>query len=303
MYLLYIDASGTPELQDNTDVYAVVGIAVQEGSWFALDRKVRDLKSRYGLLTTGGELHAKDFCVSINEQAEVVGFEQMSQEERRDNVRALRADKLLKYTGKKRDQKKAHFRNTNPFVHLTRQERSRLLEDALDLIGGNRRLHLFGEAITKSDGRGDVVAQAFEQVVTRFEYFLDRKNRTSRDGYVNKGLLVMDQEPSRETTYRRMLDTFRNHSHGWGGHLRHVIEAPFFVESHTSGAVQLADIAAYALRRYLSTHGDPGSHEEANFLRIYDRFDRQGRRLHGLRHFCTRGTCTCAVCRDRGHGE
>lgn len=35
---------------------------------------MRDLKRRYGLLATGGELHAKDFCVSINEQAEVPGF-------------------------------------------------------------------------------------------------------------------------------------------------------------------------------------------------------------------------------------
>lgn len=115
--------------------------------------------------------------------------------------------------------------------------------------------------------------------------------------YVHKGLLIMDQEPSREDGYRRMLNSFRDHGHPWGN-LRHVIEAPFFVESSLAPAIQAADICAHAVRRYLE-HLD-GEHEVANFRRIFSKFDRSGR-LHGLRHYCARGTCRCDICVARGH--
>lgn len=301
MYLLYVDASGTPELSDHTDVYAVVGLAVNEGSWVALERKVRDLKRRYGLHTTGGELHAKDFCVSIKEQDEVPDFESLSWPDRKLAVEQARDRKLASLPAGKTKTKKAHYRNTAPFSHLTRAERSQLLVDALDLIGGDARLRLFGEAITKRHARDDMVRQAFQQVVTRFEYYLERRNNDKRNPFINKGLLVMDNEPSREDGYRRMLESFRSHSHPWGV-LRNVIESPFFADSRNSGALQLADVAAYALRRYLQVSSDANSHELRNFQRIYGRFDRERSRLHGVRHYCQPGSCACLVCRDRGHG-
>lgn len=299
MYLLYVDSSGTPETQDHSTEYVLVGVAVQEGSWVALDRELAVLKKQYALDSTGGELHAKDFCVSIVEQDEAQGFEELSHEERRDEVKRLRREKLQKYTdANKRRSKEAHYRRTEPFLHLSRRERSQLLEDALDLVGRSN-VKLFGEAIRKADAPGDVVVQAFQQIVSRFEYYLEWRN-SAPSGHINKGLLIMDQEGAREASYRSLLDEFRKNGHPWGA-LRNVIEAPFFVDSSLSGFTQLADVCAYAVRRYLEKGIDAGSHEERNFLRILSKFDRSGSRLHGLRHYCTKGTCPCLICKQRGH--
>lgn len=160
------------------------------------------------------------------------------------------------------------------------------------------------------------------QLVSRFDSFLSRKNYSARRDidrfiyrypglaglenavapYERKGLLVMDAEPSRETAYRNMLESFRNAGHEWG-HLKHVIEAPFFVDSAGSVAIQVADLCAYAVRRYIEfgVPRGPNSNEERNFKRIFTRFDRSSGKLHGLRHYCNKGTCACMVCIERGH--
>src|SRR5690606_36213463 len=94
-------------------------------------------------------------------------------EERRHEVQAMRGALRGQLTGKKKAQKLTYHRNTEPFIHL---ERSQLLIDVLDLVGNFRKLRLFGECIRKPDGKADIVAQAFEQVVSRFDSFLDRIN-------------------------------------------------------------------------------------------------------------------------------
>ncbi len=320
MYFLYADASGTPDVRDQSREYVVVGLALPEHAWSSLDASVQALRKKYGLIQTSAELHAKDFCVSIQEQLDVPDFESLSWNDRRAAVLEVRKKKLQRYTGEKRESKAKHFRNTEPYVHLTRPERSELLQDALDLVGASRDVRLFGEAIRKQDAKEDVVVQAFEQLVSRFDTFLERLNVRARrarrllerstrkasvdvDGsaYEHKGLLIMDEEPVRETSYRAMLNRFRDSGHPWGN-LKHVVEAPFFVDSALSPATQLADICAYAVRRYLEHQGAAHPHEEANFRRIFSRFDRAAK-LHGLRHYCVRGTCSCLVCVERGHAE
>ena len=80
--------------------------------------------------------------------------------------------------------------------------------------------------------------------------------------------------------------------------LKLVVDAPFFADSRMHRGIQVADIVAYAVRRYLDLDSGKraGSHEEKNLLRIYDRFDRHEGRLHGLRHFVPQGTCDCIIC-------
>ena len=190
----------------------------------------------------------------------------------------------------------------------------------LDVVGSSTNLVLFGEVVRKAAAKDDIVHQAFAQLVSRFDSFLERKNQAGRrwlDGalqsfprskrlagmgaaHVHKGLLVMDEEPARESSYRAMLAQFRDSGHPWG-HLKHVIEAPFFVDSALSAAVQVADLCAYAVRRYIEFGPAKGSHEERNFKRIFARFDRSTK-LHGLRHYCPKGSCMCLVCAERGHG-
>lgn len=181
MFLFYLDASGAPQLSDATRHYALVGAAVHENTWFALDKRVRGLKRGYAFPGEDFELHVKDFNTNIDEQAKIPNFESLNFVDRRGQVMVLRDARLRETSDpNKREQLKRKFRMTHPFVHLTRGQRSKLYEDALDLVGGHTGLVLFGEAIDKQhpavqSGNVDCVGQAFEQVVSRFDAFLGRK--------------------------------------------------------------------------------------------------------------------------------
>jgi Protein of unknown function (DUF3800) len=303
MFLLYVDASGTPDVPGDRNVYAMVGICVHEGTWFALEQRVRRLKSKYSLPGRDFELHAKDFCCSIREQDEIPAFADLPRSERRARVLEVRARKLAELRGPQRAARQKKYRATDPFIHLTRLERSTLLEEALDLAGSHDGIRLIGEVIDKHysferSGAQDVMRQAFTQVVTRFDHFLKWLNETNPPGRVDNGLLLMDREPTYEVRLSRILEEYRSQGHPWG-ELRHVLEAPFFVESASVSAVQLGDLCAYAVRRYVESAGTPGAPAEANFLRIWARFDRSGPRLHGLRHYCAPRSCACLICEER----
>ncbi|ODU01343.1 MAG: hypothetical protein ABS79_01890 [Planctomycetes bacterium SCN 63-9] len=112
----------------------------------------------------------------------------------------------------------------------------------------------------------------------------------------------MDKEPTRERQIEKIFDEYRAEGHPWG-EINHVIESPFFVDSRRASAVQLVDLCSYAVRRYVERGAVEGSFEEQNFLRIFHKFDRAGPKLHGLRHYCPRGSCACLICRDRGHAK
>jgi hypothetical protein len=53
--------------------------------------------------------------------------------------------------------------------------------------------------------------------------------------------------------------------------------------------VQVADLCAYALRRYLENK------EEELFILVFHRADRVGKRVLGVRHF-TDDNCPCHIC-------
>lgn len=302
MYLLYVDASGTPELSDATRQYTLLGVCVHEGTWYALDRRTRALKEKYQHGPSPFELHAKDFCITIGEQADIDGFADLDWNERRRQIELIRNDKIEKYPAEKRRKKAKFFRRTEPFIHLTRSERTDLLHDGLELVGSHEGLVLLGEVVDKQHflkvhGAASPVPSAFAQLVARYDAYLNRKNEWLKSG-VEKGLLVMDREPTSEDRYRQLLDIYRQRGLPWG-ELRHVIEAPFFVDSELAAAIQLADLCAYVLRRHVE---DPGNtHAEMDLKRIFHRFDRAGGKLHGLRHFCAKGSCGCMICRERGH--
>lgn len=299
MYLLYLDASGTPSIRDHTNIYALVGICAHEGTWFALERRVTALKKKYQFPGSPFELHAKDFCMRCREQEQIPGFAKLSWEDRRTEVFRLRQTKLAKYTDDRARRKRKLYRATEPFVHLTRRERGQLLDEVLELVGSHRRLKLFGEAIDKqylNTQGGRPVIQAFSQVVSRFDRYLQNVNRKGR---VNKGLLVMDREPASETRYRELLEKFRSTGHPWG-EVKHVLEVPFFVDSELANVVQLVDSCAYVVRRHIET---PDSKiDRYRFEKIFPKFDRAKNRLHGLRHYCRPHQCDCLVCTERGFG-
>lgn len=312
MYLLYIDASGTAELSDVTTYhYVLLGLCVHEGTWFALDKRLSGLKSTYCERGQEFELHAAQFACTIKEQDAIPGFAGISWTDRRTRVTALRQAKInAAPTPADKKKRIEHFKRTEPFIHLTRLERSRLLESALDLVGAHNGIRLFGEAISKAhpgviEGHIDPVRQAFEQIVSRFDAFLKRRHewklQKSTRPSIDNGLLVLDQDYSTESTIFNQFRDYRKSGHPWGK-MNHVIDVPFFASSERVCGLQLVDICAYAVRRYLDTKAVPGGHEERNFQRIYHKFDRDNvGKLHGLRHYVPADSCNCLICQERGH--
>jgi hypothetical protein len=106
----------------------------------------------------------------------------------------------------------------------------------------------------------------------------------------DKGLIVMDRDLETERDIERQFANYQEQGHPWE-QLEFVIDAPFFVSSNKLPGIQIGDVCAYALRRYLDKGAATGSHEEKQLLRIFDLFDREAGKLHGLRHYTQGGTC------------
>jgi hypothetical protein len=311
MYILYIDPSGVPELEGAPSHYAMVGVCLHEGTWFAFQKRVNGLKRQYALPGKDIELHAKDFAQDYPEQNNIPNFSQLDWWSRRAAVESARQEKLKAVKAaaldgpskKKYEELKRKYRQTNGFIHLSRGERSKLLEDSLDLVGSHDGVRLFGEVVDKAwlfhiTGERNSLHHAFSQIVSRFDAFLTRYNQDP--SVACNGIIVMDREPTYENYIAEMFKDFRLRGHPYG-QLNHVIDTPFFIDSKAIPGIQIVDICSYAVRRYIGSVGQGKPHEEQNFLRIYHQFDREGPRLHGLRHYCEKGRCQCLVCSDRGH--
>lgn len=303
MYLLYLDASGTPGVGDTAHGnFVLLGVSFHEGNWFALERRVAALKAKYEFPGVPLELHCLAICSSINEQKEVPDFESLPHAARRAEVLALREKKLAAKAPEQRATARTRYRETEAVIHLSRGERSRLYEDALDLVGTHQEIRLFAEVVNKqhllrASGVSNAVGPAFEQVLSRFDVFLQVLARSP--SRVNNGIAVVDNDPDSDLM-RDLTTMFRVRGHRWGA-LQHVIETPFFVDSKLVSGIQLADVCAYALRRYVAKVDRAGSHEEKQFLRIVHKFDRAGDKLHGLRHYCPARSSDCMICQERGH--
>lgn len=84
--------------------------------------------------------------------------------------------------------------------------------------------------------------------LSRFDSLLKNFAR-SGSGQVNNGVAVVDVDPNSDLI-RGLTTAFRANGHHWGT-LEHVIETPFFVDSKIVSGIQLADICAYAVSRYI----------------------------------------------------
>lgn len=315
MYLLYLDASGTAEPKDiSTKHYVLVGLCMPERAWFGLERRIQALKRRYsypGSDPDNFELHVKQFAVTYEEQKLIPDVEALSWADRRAQTLAVRKQMIdAEPTRRHKKDRADRYRSTDPYIHLSRAERSRLLDEAVDVIANYDSIKLFGEAVCKAhpsvvQGRVDPVREAFTQVVSRFDTLLQKKDtlklQTSPRRFIDHGLLILDQDASTEATIEGLFRRFREQGHPFGN-MTHVIDVPFFAPSVKVSGLQIADVAAYIVRRYVDTGARPGSFEERNFQKLYSRFDRDSYgRLHGMRHYIPPNTCRCMVCVERGH--
>ena len=294
MYLCYVDESGTSDLPGNTSHFVLAGVSLPIWHWHDADRGISDILQRYDL--SGKELHTAWILRSYVEQHRIAKFPQLSWEKRRGAVERERNREILRLRKNQnhrayRQQKKT-FAHTKPYVHLTRDERRQLIAEVADCVAGWGFARLFAECVDKlyydpARTRQTVDEQAFEQVVSRFERFLANTESPEQKNY---GILVHDNNQTVAKRHTTLMRRFHQEGTLWTS-IERIIETPLFVDSSLTSLVQVADLCAYALRRYLEN-------QEADlFNKIFQRADRYGGVVVGVRHWSP-AACSCEICKN-----
>lgn len=108
---------------------------------------------------------------------------------------------------------------------------------------------------------------------------------------IEKGLLIIDDNPSTATKYRSLISELRRSGNQYG-YLGNIVDIPYFSQSEDTRLLQLADFCAYAVFRYYERGDD-------QFLsKILHRFDRRSVDFHGvdgIKHLTAR-QCDCLAC-------
>jgi hypothetical protein len=179
-----------------------------------------------------------------------------------------------------------------PWRIYQRNDRERMILQALRVLNGNSSVRLFAVAVNRAAvSPRDPVEIAFEELCNRFNLFLNRIN--NRHLEPQRGLLVMDNM-KHEPPLQALARHFRINGGRWG-HFRNLAEVPLFVDSKASRLVQLADLVAFATwRRY--------EHQDGRFFEpLIPHFDTEGGVIHGLYHYrrIASGACYCPACASR----
>ena len=272
----------------NTSHYVLAGLSIPDDYWKHHHRQLEKVKRNYGL--EDAEIHVAWMMRKYLEQQSIHGFESMTAERRRSEVHRKRHAELLRLqkvnNRKGYKQTKKNYKKTEAYVHLTLGERRQTVTDIAELISDWGVVRLFAECIDKVHfdpviTNTTVHEQAFEQVVSRFERFL----QNIQSGY---GLLIHDNNQTVAKRHTELMKTFLRKGTLWT-QIEYVIETPMFVDSQLTSMVQLADLCAYAIRRYLENS------ETKLFDLVFQRADRVGETSVGVRHFTSPG-CSCRIC-------
>jgi hypothetical protein len=296
--LCYLDESGTTDHSSNTQHFVLLGFAFPASCWKQVAQSLALVKSRYGLAEA--EIHTGWLARQYHAQSAITDIEILNREQRRirseTEWKALLFDAQVSKSQKHFLEEKKRFEKSKPYLHLTFEERISVLREILDSLNSMTFVRIFAECIDKSSCREkqplELYEQAFLQVVTRFEAFLEAISKPKR----TYGLLIQDNNP----TVAARLTKLMKHFHDFGTRYRnieHIIETPVFVDSQLTGMIQIADVCAFAFRRFFD-NGDTDL-----FDRIYSRIDRKGNTLVGARHYVQGQQCACRVCSDHSKNQ
>jgi len=293
MYLCYIDESGTSDIPGNTSHFILAGLSVPIWHWKDCDKSIEVIKRRYAL--GNSEIHIAWILRSYLEQTKITDFYKLDYAQRRSQVESLRKAELLKLqrsgNSKLYRQTKKNYEKTKNYIHLSYDERQKFVLEIARCISQWGFARLFAECIDKiyfdpTRTPQTVDEQSFEQIVSRFEQYLQIMGKGNPDS--NFGLLIHDNNETVAKKHTELMKQFHQEGTLWT-RLKSIIETPLFVDSQLTSMVQIADVCAYALRRYLENG------EEELFDLIFQRADRKDGIVVGVRHF-TKSGCSCKIC-------
>jgi hypothetical protein len=307
LYCCYIDESGTSEIPGNSSHFVLAGLTLPIYQWKKAERDIDTIKKKYDLL--GKEIHTGWLIREYKEQNKIVDFATLSRNDRRSQVTTWRLNELYRLqkgssANKQYAQIKKNFNKTEDYIHLSFQERKDFVLEVAKTVGSWGFARVFAECVDKSHFSPTIAKKtldehAFEQLVTRFELFLKAKGniRGAKDsnGIKNYGMLIHDNNPTVEKKHTELMKRFYQKGTSWAK-VENIIETPLFVNSSLTSMIQLTDVCAYAIRRFLE-YG-----ETLLFNEIYKRADSKfisGTTKSvkvGIRHFAS--SCTCVICKD-----
>jgi len=298
MYLCYVDESGTSALPGNTSHFVLAGLSIPVTRWKDCDGEIAVVKKKYAL--DNAEIHIAWLLRPYLEQTRIADFDLLDYRQRRSQVESVRKGELLRLQRvnlKQYQQTRKNYRLTQSYIHLNLAERRRLAKDLAQCICNWGFARLFAECIDKihfdpARTSRTVDEQAFEQIVSRFEQFL--QNIGTNDPFPTFGLLIHDNNETVAKKHTELMKKFFQAGTLWTD-VKSIIETPLFVDSQLTSMVQLADVCAYSLRRYLENK------EEDLFDCVFQRADRKDGVVVGVRHF-TNPACSCKICAAHRRG-
>lgn len=299
MYLCYIDESGTPEIPGVSSHFVLAGVSIPIWHWHNADREISGILRRYDL--ADAELHTAWLLRNYLEQSRINNFSGLSHDSRRSAVIRERTKYILELQknqqAKTLRQAKKNYRHTEPYIHLTKTERLTVVREIADCVSNWGYARLFAECVDKRHfdpirAQRSIGEQAFEQIVTRFDRYL--ASTTQNNAQKLFGLLVHDNNESVARKHTGLMRSFHTSGTLWR-QIEHIIETPLFVDSGLTRMVQVADLCAYALRRYVENQ------ETDLFDHLFKRADRAGGRGHtvGVRHYSEMSR-KCQICASHG---
>lgn len=172
-----------------------------------------------------------------------------------------------------------------------KQDRINIIKQVLE-IPRREGLTTIACAVEKKHYQGeDIISMAFEDVISRFQSFLNQQHRETREN--TRGIIIFD-ESAFESDIQKLARTFRSDGTKYRK-ISGVQEVPLFVDSRASRAIQLADHVAYSVfRRY-------NANDLTYFNLIQNQFEMCGMPCHqkdyGLFHLSKEfRSCTCTAC-------
>ncbi len=293
MFLCYMDESGVSSISGNTTHFVLAGLAIPIWRWKKCEEEIRHLAAKYDLAHS--EIHTAWMLRPYLAQSNIENFENLDAHERRNKVLKLRSEALYTLQKNKKTklckQTKKNYTKTEPYIHLTLQERQNFLQELAKLISSWTEARLFAECIDKQHfcfekAKRSIDEQAFSQVISRFEQYLQIREKAVKSPQF--GLLIHDHNDTVAKRHTALMKQFHQRGTLWTK-VKKIVETPLFVNSELTSMIQVADLCAYALRRYVENG------ETALFRHVYKRADSKGSKVVGVRHF-TKQDCICEIC-------
>ena len=145
-----------PEIGVGTSHFVLVGLSIEAWDWKRQDRAVTALKNRFGL--SKAEVHTGWMTRRYLEQERITNFATLDWPSRRAQAQKERDAQLIRVAALSGPKKAAELpkshRKTEPYIHLTRDQRMDFLRELADLIGSWGNTRLFIESIDKTSFRG-----------------------------------------------------------------------------------------------------------------------------------------------------